>query len=238
MYALRRLAAALLVAIGALSLIAPPAHAEDGYRYWSFWQATGTTWDYAQKGADGIVPDDGQVLGWRFASAGMNDRRTPRAAGDFAQICAAAPAEDGKKRVAVVIDQGTPADAPIAATDKPDGKVNGTCVVAAPEATAADVLAQVADVRKEKGKTCGIGGYPATACTDAVRIDAPAKDETLPLTVTAPKGSSKATAAPAPAPDTAEKATPVLPWVLAAAVLLVLAAGTWWMRRRRTDENA
>ncbi|GAB3706933.1 SCO2322 family protein [Mariniluteicoccus flavus] len=238
MSVVRRLVAALLVALGAVSLVAAPAHAEDAYRYWSFWQYANGQWDYAQKGADGIVPADGSVQGWRFAASGMNEKRTPRAAADFAAICAAAPAEEGKKRVAIVLDQGTPEDAPNAATDKPNGQVQGTCVVLKPEANAAEALAMVADVRKEKGKTCGIGGYPATACTEPVRIDRPAQDQQLTMSVQAPKGSSKAAPAPAPAPDAKGGFAAVAPWLIGAVLLLALAGGAYALKRGRDRDAA
>lgn len=231
MTSVRRLIAALLVACSALWLAPTSAHAaEDGYRYWSFWQYANGQWDYAQKGPDGITPADGETLGWRYAVAGMKDKRTPRAAADFAAICKDAPAEPNKKRVAVVLDQGTAADAPTPA-DKPTGQVQGTCVVIKTEATAADTLAMVADVRKEKNKTCGIGGYPATTCTDPVKVEAPLTDDTLPLTVTAPKGSTAAPAAQAPAASSSSSATG---WIVGGVIVVALAAGAIVLTRRRS----
>ena len=144
----------VLAALTGMVGLAPRAAAEDGYRYWGYYQWSNGTWAYAQKAADGLTPADGAIEGWRFAKATSSSPRTPRAAGDFDKICAGVAPAQGKKRVAVVIDQGTAEDAPTPA-DKPNGEVDGTCVLAPLAATGADVLAQVAPVRKEK-LTCGI----------------------------------------------------------------------------------
>ena len=60
------LAAVVAACLSALTLA--PAHAA-AYRYWGFYQLTGGTWAYAQKGPDQTVPKDGAVDGWRFAVA-------------------------------------------------------------------------------------------------------------------------------------------------------------------------
>lgn len=229
---LRRALLAVLLAVLAVPFAALTAHAEDGYRYWSYYQWTGGKWDYAQKGADGTNPADGSVEGWRFAVGGAGTPRTPRADGDFAKICAAAPAEEGKKRVAVVIDQGTVEDAP--KPDRPNGEVRGTCVVTKTEATGAEVLGAVAEVRQEQGKTCGIGGYPTTACIDTVKVEgAPPVDQKLELTVQPPVGSAKAAAQPG-APQANKGPASQLTWAIIIALVAALAIGGWYMSHRRT----
>ncbi|WP_449351583.1 ATP-binding cassette domain-containing protein [Streptomyces shaanxiensis] len=61
-----RRAALLCVLAGLLLSVTAPAHAT-GYRYWSFWDRTGTTWTYATQGPSTAVPSDGDVQGFRFA---------------------------------------------------------------------------------------------------------------------------------------------------------------------------
>lgn len=228
---LRRLL--VLLATTLIALIAPMsvAHAEDGYRYWSYFHWDGSQWAYAQTGADSTTPADGTVEGWRFATAGATPR-TPRAAGDFASICAAAPPEEGRKRVAVVVDQGTPEDAPPG--DTPDGAVRGTCVVAAPEANAAQVVGAVAAVRTEQGVICGLGGYPATACIETINLTTTPVDQPLELQVQPPVGSTAASInGPAqPAGPAGQAAGNPVPVVIGAALVVVLAGGGVWLARR------
>src|SRR5262245_47823835 len=108
----KRLLLSLLGSLLLAAATATVAHAVDGYRFWGYYQWTAGKWAFSPKGPGQIVPADGSVEGWRFAVAPETISRTPRANGDFAAICAAAPAEAGKKRVALVIDPGTPQDAP------------------------------------------------------------------------------------------------------------------------------
>jgi hypothetical protein len=167
------------------------AHAEDGYRFWGYFQWSGGKWAFASSGPEKVVPADGAVEGWRFAVAPQSIVRTPRAAGDFDAICAAAPAETGKKRVALVIDGGLPQDATSGTPPAP----KGVCVVTDPKATGAAVLAAAAQVRIEKGLTCGIDGFPAIGCGDPVKnVTVPAKDDPVQLQIAAPVGSSAPTA--------------------------------------------
>lgn len=238
---LRRVLLAALVAVAALAgaiAQAPQAAAEDGYRYWAYYQWDGSKWAYAQKAADGLTPADGSVEGWRFAQATSNAPRVPRAAGDFAKICADVQPAEGKKRVAVVIDQGTPEDAP-SPNDKPNGQVQGTCVLADANATGAAVLDKVAPVRKEK-LTCGIGGYPADGCGGAVQISSTPADATLPLTVQAPVGVPQNYApAPGAAPQTTGSPTSAAgPIVVGAVIVVVLAGGALLLTRRNKKQQA
>lgn len=100
--------AALLVLLGAGN-----AHAA-GYRYWSFWEGDGGKgWTYATQGPSSVRPDDGAVQGFRFSvSEDSRDAAQPRRAPDFGTVCADTPQKDGLKRIALVIDPGTAADAP------------------------------------------------------------------------------------------------------------------------------
>lgn len=213
------------------------AQAEDGYRFWGYYQYAGGQWAFATKGSEGVVPADGSVEGWRYAVGGAKPR-VPRAAGDFSTICGATPAETGKKRVALVIDPGTPADS---ASGEAPPPATGTCVVTDLKATGAKVLAAVKPVRIEKGLTCGIGGYPATGCGDQVKkISVPATDEPVKLEIGSAVGSA-ANPTPAAVPTNSNQA-PVddgsgTPWtgiIIAAFVVLVLAGGGLALSRRRS----
>ncbi|WP_229119531.1 SCO2322 family protein [Enemella evansiae] len=236
----RRALLAVIVAVAALAGViaqAPQAAAEDGYRYWAYYQWDGSKWAYAQKAADGLTPADGTVEGWRFAQATSNAPRVPRAAGDFNQICADVQPAEGKKRVAVVIDQGTPEDAPSPA-DKPNGEVQGTCVLIESDATGAAVLDKVAPVRKEK-LTCGIDGYPADGCGGAVQINSTPADATLPLTVQNPVGVSQDFVPGNGSPQATNQPTSATgPIVVGAVIVVALAGGALLLTRRNKKTQA
>lgn len=155
-------ATAAALAVVAVVLVAPPADAA-AYRYWTYWQGSTGAWAFATQGPATAVPADGAVEGWRFAvstEAGTASD-APATAPDFASICAGTPAQDGSKRVALVVDTGPAGIAP--AGEQPPAPV-ATCVVAAPDATGYEVLRSVLTVRVEDGLVCGIGGYPADEC--------------------------------------------------------------------------
>ncbi|MDX3411880.1 SCO2322 family protein [Streptomyces sp. ME02-6977A] len=119
-----------------------------GYRYWSFWDRDGAKWVYATQGPSMAHPSDGDVQGFRFAvSENSGDAAQPRGTADFASICAKTPAEDGTKRVALVLDFGT-----------------------APDATTADALAAVAGPLRYNTTAllCAIAGYPKSGCGEQV----------------------------------------------------------------------
>ncbi|WP_428832295.1 SCO2322 family protein, partial [Kitasatospora cinereorecta] len=164
-----------LVALTALTLttlaLATPAHAT-GYRYWSFWKWSGSAWAYQQQGPAGYVPPDGSVDGWRFALSpdGGQDAARPTATGDFAAACANTPAEAGRKRVAVVLDFGTAADAGNGA-QPPAPRT--ACAAVPAGATSGEVLAAVAPPLRYDGNgmLCAIAGYPRAGCGEAVAAD-------------------------------------------------------------------
>ncbi|GAA4997156.1 SCO2322 family protein [Kitasatospora paranensis] len=172
--ALRRTAAAAAVAVLATLLAAAPAQAS-AYRYWSFWSWSGGTWAYQQQGPALYVPPDGSVDGWRFALSpdGGRDAARPGSAGDFAALCAATPARAGHKRVAVVLDFGTAADAPAGAGALPAAR--SACASVPAAATSAEVLATLAPPLRydTNGILCAIAGYPRAGCGEAVADAAP-----------------------------------------------------------------
>ncbi|MGW5968905.1 SCO2322 family protein [Streptomyces sp. NPDC055186] len=139
-----------------------------GYRYWSFWELDGDAWTYATQGPATARPADGDVQGFRFAvSEDSADATRPRGAADFAAICAKTPAEDGQKRVALVIDFGTTADAPSGETP-PEGRT--ACARVPADATTAEALASVAEPLRYNSNAllCAIAGYPEKGCGEQV----------------------------------------------------------------------
>jgi hypothetical protein len=237
-----RLVLSLLAGLLLAGTATTTAHAEDGYRFWGYYQWSGGQWAFAQKGSEAVVPADGAVEGWRYAVGGAKPR-VPRAAGDFNAICGPTPAETGKKRVALVIDPGTPSDS---VTGEAPPPAIGTCVVTDRKATGAKVLAAVAKVRIQNGLTCAIAGYPASGCGDPVKnIKVPATDTPVKLEIHAPVGAAT-TPTPTAAATTQATQAPAskdagsTPWggiVIAAAVVVALAGGGFALSRRRTGQQ-
>ncbi|PHQ50418.1 hypothetical protein BLA24_21945 [Streptomyces cinnamoneus] len=209
------LLAPLLAALTAV-LGAAPAHA-DGYRYWSFWQGAGQEWTYATQGPATLRPGDGQAVGFRFAvSEDSAHAAKPRAAAGFGAVCAGTPAKEGRKRVAVVLDFGTPADAP--SGDAPPA-ARTACAQVAADASAGEVLAAVAEPLRYDSSAllCAIAGYPRTGCGERV-------------------GERKSTAAAEEGTASGKKddGGPSAGLVGGVAVVVALgAAGLWQARRRR-----
>lgn len=245
----------LLVVLGAFAALVLPVSAAQAanYQYWGYYQVVGGAWAFSQNGPDKTTPADGSVEGWRWAvddGTGATPR-PPRALPTFQAVCAATPVEAGKKRVAVVIDFGRPADGD--GTTAPPAPV-ARCASVATAATGAEVLAAVATVRTgTTGLVCGLDGYPASGCGGEVATLSPAqKAPDTPVTIatataTATGGAGTATASPpaadataapaapaAAAPAAASSGIPVGVWlgilvVLAGIVLLV------WSARRRQN---
>ncbi|MEU4213078.1 SCO2322 family protein [Streptomyces sp. NPDC026206] len=149
---------------------AAPAHA-DGYRYWSFWQqAAGSAqeWAYATQGPATLRPGDGGIVGFRFAvSKDSADAAKPRAAAGFGAVCGRTPAKEGAKRVAVVLDFGTAADAP---SGESPPAARTACAQVATDASAAEALAAVAKPLRYNSDAllCAIAGYPKSGCGEKV----------------------------------------------------------------------
>ncbi|MFD0421575.1 SCO2322 family protein [Streptomyces parvus] len=181
---------AALVAASAVLLGAGSAQAA-GYRYWSFWEGNGKNWEYATQGPSVLRPDDGTVQGFRFAvSEDSGDADQPRRAPDFGAICADTPAEDGKKRVALVIDPGTTTDAPDG--EKPPA-LRTACAQVAPDASSAEALAAVAKPLRydDSAMLCAISGYPKTGCGEQVSGDSGSAKPTEPSEPSEPSEPTK-----------------------------------------------
>ncbi|MFD4772953.1 SCO2322 family protein [Streptomyces sp. NPDC058427] len=186
-------AAALLVVLGAVLAVLGAGTAQAaGYRYWSFWEGSGSGWAYATQGPSLLRPDDGSVQGFRFSvSADSQDASKPRRAPDFAKICADTPADDGTKRVALVIDPGTAADAPDGETPPAP---RTACARVPKDASSAEALASVAKPLRygNDALLCAISGYPAKGCGEQVPGNG---DSSRPATTatSAPTSASAAT---------------------------------------------
>ena len=197
----------------------PAARAETAYRYWSYWTASDGAWSFATMGPATSVPADGAVEGWRFVVTSeqgtADDAPTTPAASAFDDACGSTAPQDGRKRVAVIVDFGLPADAP-AGERQPVGVAE--CVVADQGASGFELLSSVADVRTENGLVCGIDSYPLTECAAVVDASALAAERSVTerLLPTSTTGS------------------PSGPLVSGLALLIVAGIGwTVWKRRRQ-----
>ena len=204
-----RWAAALIAAIATAGVIvAVPAQATS-YRYWTYWSGTEAGWVFSSVGPASASPEDGDVEGWRFALSeglgGQGAKPGQDPAAVFEQLCAATPELSGTKRIAVLIDFGTAADAP---PEQTPPVVAGHCAQVPPGYTGSQVLQQVADIRSEGGLVCAISGYPSGECAPAV-ADSPEvaspklsqnKDEVTKPPKEKKSKSPSATAQPKPTP--------------------------------------
>lgn len=229
-----RASAMALVTLAVGLFVAPSANAA-AFRYWTYWQGSGSSWAFATQGPATTIPADGTVEGWRFAvttQAGTG-QDTPRVAPDFAAICGATAAADGMKRVGLVIDSGP-------TTIAPEGQIPPAlvteCVVVAKDATGATVLQTIAPVHAEGGLICSLAGFPKGECAPILG-DAEAQ-RVAQATAASPEAVASADATTAAAP-----AAPVdsgSPWatIAVAVVLLVGAAlGSIAYRRRATEDH-
>lgn len=205
-----RRAVLLLLASLLLSAGAGQAHAA-GYRYWSFWDRDGDHWVYATQGPSTARPSDGDVQGFRFAvSEDSGDAARPRGEADFKTICAKTPAQDGRKRVALLLDFGTATDAPSGETPPAP---RTACARVSPDATTAEALAAVAKPLRydTNALLCAISGYPERGCGEQT-----SKQQK-----------------PAAEKKNASDGGPSLGLVAGIAVVAVLGAAAIWQVRRR-----
>ncbi|MGV9221511.1 SCO2322 family protein [Streptomyces albogriseolus] len=225
---IRRATVLFLAAL--LPLLAGAGQAQAaGYRYWSFWERDGSAWTYATVGPSLSRPADGDVQGFRFSvSEDSGDAAKPRGAAGFDTICAKTPAKDGTKRVALVIDFGTPGDAP-SGEKPPAGRT--ACAQVAEDATTAEALASVAEPLRYDSNAllCAIAGYPAKGCGEQVATDG--KDSSA--TETAGTAETAETAETAGSAEDDGGSGPSVGLIAGAAVVVVLGAAAVWQVRRR-----
>ncbi|HZJ07179.1 MAG TPA: SCO2322 family protein [Nocardioidaceae bacterium] len=146
------------------------AHAEDGFRYWNYFHLQEGDWAFSQVGPSGYEKlKDGDVEAYRYGTSATSDTDgiPPRAdlnEVDFDAICADTDAAAGEKRIGVLLDFGTAADAEGETPPEPRGE----CAVVEEDANGQQVLEAAADVRAEDGLTCALDGYPVRGCGDPV----------------------------------------------------------------------
>ncbi|MEV0372003.1 SCO2322 family protein [Streptomyces sp. NPDC050636] len=216
-------------------LTAAPAQAQE-YRYWSFWDGKGDkgdgngSWAYASEGPGTMRPADGAVEGFRFTvSADSAAAGKPRAAADFDAICHDTPAKDGTKRIGVVVDFGTAADAPDGETPP---KTRTECAQVPEDASAGDALAKVAQRLRYDSNAllCGIAGYPKAGCAD--EVSGPGGSASSSSSSSSPADGSSRSGKPA-ADDGGDGGPSAGLFGGIAAVVVLGAAAVWQARRRR-----
>jgi len=203
------------------------AHAA-AYRYWTYWQGGTGTWTFATAGPASLVPEDGSVEGWRFAvtTTAGSAIDAPQTEPSFDAICGSTPAQDGRKRVALVVDPGSAA---IATEGQTPPAPIATCVIAESDATGYQVLRSVATVRTDGGLICAIADYPADECAPVV--EDPVPEATASATASAsPTTTAMETAAAAPAYSSSGA-----PWLTGAVIALLAVVGLVLWKRRRHD---
>ena len=233
------LLASLLGALAPTLLVAGSASAADGYKYWNYFHVQGDKFAFAQSGPSGFVPKEGAVEAYRYGlsstAAGLPPR-TDATTYSFDKLCANSKAQSGQKRVGVLIDYGTTADAVGGATP-PDPRA--ACAVVPTNANGQQVLDAVSDLRAEKGLVCGIDGYPSQGCSVTVKNPPPAKAQTtvdfkLPASAQPSKAASSSDSTKAA--DSQDDSG--FPWTLVIVVVAVVVIGVAALalsRRNRTS---
>ncbi|MEU6327097.1 SCO2322 family protein [Streptomyces sp. NPDC047049] len=227
-----RIAGAALLAGAVTGLAAAPAQAQE-YRYWSFWQGKGSSWAYATEGPATLRPADGAVAGFRFAvSAGSAAAGKPRTAAGFDAICHGTPAKEGRKRVGIVIDFGTAADAP--GGERPP-KPRTQCAQVAQDASAGEALAAVARPLRYDSRAllCAIAGYPEAGCAEQVEGAKEGASSAAPSSGTAADGSDAGGGGDASGAGGRDDGGPSAGLVGGVAAVAVLGAAAVWQARRR-----
>ena len=216
-----------------------PVVTEQAYRYWTYWVLDSGQWSFSQVAPAGTLPEDGAVQGWRFAVTTIagNSSSTPRTdpALAFERACAGITAPAGSKRVAIVIDSGEAALAPSAQVPPAP---RAACAVVDADATGAQSLSSIANLRVEDGLVCAIDGYPSGEC--AVTLNSgdllastttSQSSQQAPVDVLAASPTQTATAATNGDAQTA--AGSPLAVGITAVLLLAGLCVAWWLQRRR-----
>jgi hypothetical protein len=219
---------ALLAAVFLSLATAGTAHAEDGYRYWNYSHLEGDTFTFAQTGPGDFEPKDGDVEGWRYGTSTVSQGIFPRA--DLGEVtfdaaCEGVEAAADEKRVAVLVDFGTEADADGAEIPEPRAE----CAVVPADATGRQVLESVVDVRAQKDMVCALDGYPTQGCGDLVAdAEVAANEGNVEFTMAAAEDTE---------PVAAEDEDSAVSWPLigVGVVVLLLAAVAVPLYRRNRD---
>lgn len=192
--------------------------------YWSYWTAGSTgEWVYQSNGAGALTPADGTSQGWRYgigASPAYTEK--PRVAPDFAQVCGSTPVAAGEKRIAIVIDSGTPAEAP--AGSSPPG-VSAKCVSVPTPANGLQALSAASSLRQAPdAMVCGINGYPATGCGEQVTL----------MNITASPMANAALAGDSAPNSTSNSSANWIPFAIGGFIVVLLIIVAVTLSRRRS----
>ena len=188
------LAAAILAMalLASISLVSPPLSQAASYRYWTYWLDRDAGWTFSSLGPAFRTPADGSVEGWRFGVTAVVGDTPPRAAASFAAVCGDTPSEEGRKRVALIVDPGFTQDAP---AGESGGAAWARCVVAGIDATGFDIVTSQVLVRTQRGLICSLNGFPASECAVTLRDPDPQPTSTTPAPV------PQRTTSPSPVPE-------------------------------------
>ncbi len=214
------LAAAILAMalLASISLVSPPLSQAASYRYWTYWLDRDGGWSFSSLGPAFRTPADGSVEGWRFGVTAVVGDTPPRAAASFAAVCGDTPSEEGRKRVALIVDPGFTQDAP---AGESGGSAWARCVVAGIDATGFDIVTSQVSVRTQRGLICSLNGFPASECAVTLRDPDPQPTSTAP----APVPQRTASLSPVPEPtaiaptESAPSVSPNTPEVAVATTL-------------------
>ena len=184
----KKFSSLFLVSLIFSSLTMLPSTADQGYRYWGYFQAApgATSWTAAMTGPSTKL-SDGAVEGWSF-TASSNDipATAPMMDPSFSELCGSTSEVSGKIRVGLVVDFGPGEIAPSGETPK---EFYSGCILVPTGSVGLDVLKSALPVRADKsGLVCGIGGYPASEC--GAQIELPVASPSAiasPLIATAPE---------------------------------------------------
>jgi len=218
----------LLLATVALTGLAGPAQAEEGFQYWNYFHLENDAWAFSEVGPAEYQPEDGAVEGFRYGTSTVSQGIEPRAdlaEVNFDSVCADSDAAEGEKRVAVVLDYGT--------EEKDQGvppEPRAECAVVAQDASAQQVLEAVSDVRVESGMTCALDGYPASGCGVPVKdADVPKDEEPVAFALPSDDAGEDGTSDAAVTSEGDD-----MPWVLVGlGILVVLIAVAALLMSRR-----
>jgi len=169
------------------AVLAGPVQASE-FRYWTYWTSTEKDWSFSALGPAFRPADESIIEGWRLAVTGVDATTPPRVEVPdvYDRACGNVEPQPGILRIAVVLDYGTPADAP---SGESPPRLVITCTQVSEGATGFDALKSIAEIRSERGFVCGLSGYPATGCgRDAIE--------------TSPEQSPEPSPEPTPEPST------------------------------------
>ena len=213
------------------------AHAASGYKYWNYFHIENGKYVFAQTGPADFTPKNGTVEAYRYGvsstATGLHPRTGATTYSEKA-ICAGSKARTGHKRVGVLLDYGSAADA---ANGETPPKPRAACAVVPVNANGQQVLDAVARVRLEKSLTCGIDGYPVATCSVTVK-NAPAGSKGQRVGFAMPAKASGAGTSPRPAASGSRPTDGGVPWPLVGVAVGVVVVGGGALALSRRSRSA